>query len=188
MTTCRAQLLVVAATTFCAVAAFAQSPVEPPPTDAQIFGILKAANTGEISEAQLAFHKTSNPRVTQLAQQMIQDHTKMSDQGRSLAGKLGVTPEESPRSLHLKRSTEQELAMLHELSGSAFNKAYVDDQVKAHRTVLHMFDKTLIPSARNPQLRAMLQQARPIIDEHLHHALRLQAVMSRNGAVTTQNP
>jgi putative membrane protein len=167
MTTCRAQLLVVAATTFCAVAAFAQSPVEPPPTDAQIFGILKAANTGEISEAQLAFHKTSNPR---------------------LAGKLGVTPEESPRSLHLKRSTEQELAMLHELSGSAFNKAYVDDQVKAHRTVLHMFDKTLIPSARNPQLRAMLQQARPIIDEHLHHALRLQAVMSRNGAVTTQNP
>jgi putative membrane protein len=80
------------------------------------------------------------------------------------------------------------MSLLHELSGSAFNKAYVDDQVKNHRVVLHMMDKTLIPSAHNPELRAMLEHARPIIDEHLHHALRLQAVLSRTGTVTTHNP
>ena len=46
-----------------------------------------------------------------------------------------------------------------------------------HQTVLDALDKTLIPSAKNAELKGLLSQVRPNIAAHLDHAKHLQATM-----------
>jgi putative membrane protein len=48
--------------------------------------------------------------------------------------------------------------------------------------VLKMMDKTLIPSAQHPELKALLVKVRPTIEAHLEHARKLQAELSKSAA------
>ena len=61
------------------------------------------------------------------------------------------------------------------LSGKAFDKAYVDNEVTYHETVLGALDKTLIPNASNAELKALLVKVRPAFVAHLEHAKHIQA-------------
>ena len=44
-----------------------------------------------------------------------------------------------------------------------------------HQAVLDAIDKTLIPNAKNAELKALLEQTRPAIAAHLDHAKQIQA-------------
>jgi putative membrane protein len=70
---------------------------------------------------------------------------------------------------------------LKKLSGNEFDRAYVDHEVAYHQSVLDALDKTLIPSARNAELRALLVKVRPAFVAHLEHAKKLQASPGKNG-------
>jgi len=64
---------------------------------------------------------------------------------------------------------------LMQLRGAAFDKAYVDHEVAYHQAVLDAVDKTLIPNAKNAELKALLVKVRPAFVAHLEHAKHLQA-------------
>jgi putative membrane protein len=49
--------------------------------------------------------------------------------------------------------------------------------VSYHQTVLDALDKTLIPSASNAELKALLTKVRPAFVAHLEHAKHMQAQM-----------
>ena len=59
--------------------------------------------------------------------------------------------------------------------GDAFDKAYIAHEVVYHQAVLDAMDKTLIPSAQNAELKALLVKVRPAFVAHLDHAKHLQA-------------
>jgi putative membrane protein len=61
------------------------------------------------------------------------------------------------------------------LSGAAFDKAYIDNEVAYHQAVLDAVDKTLIPSASNAELKALLVKVRPAFVAHLEHAKAIQS-------------
>jgi putative membrane protein len=67
------------------------------------------------------------------------------------------------------------------LSGKAFDKAYVDHEVAYHQAVLDAMDKTLIPDAKNADLKALLVKVRPAFVEHLDHAKHLDAKLDASG-------
>ena len=69
----------------------------------------------------------------------------------------------------------ENVASLKKLKGAAFDKAYVAHEVAYHQAVLDAIDKTLIPSASNAELKALLVKVRPVIAEHLEHARHLQS-------------
>src|SRR5512132_4350610 len=79
--------------------------------------------------------------VRKFAQQMVTDHTGVN----KLATKLNVTPQDNPTSQSLKTGGEKNVAHLKTLSGAAFDKAYIDQEVTYHELVLTAVDKTLIP-------------------------------------------
>jgi putative membrane protein len=158
------------------------------PTEAQIFGILNAANTGEINEAQLAKTKSANPDVTTLADEMIKDHTKMNDDGSALAAKLGITPADSTESNKLRIDSSTQMTKLESKSGRDFDKAYVDATIKNHKDVLHLIDHTLLPAAKNPEITSMLKSARPIVQAHLEHAQHVQTLLKKGSPAATSNP
>lgn len=144
-------------------------------TDPQIAAIVVTANQVDVDAGKVAKKKSKNPEVKKFANQMVVDHSAVNKSAVDLVTKLKVTPEESDTSRSLKKGGEENLVALKKLKGSAFDKAYVDHEVAYHEAVLNAIDKTLIPSAQNEELKALLVKVRPAFVAHLEHAKQIQS-------------
>ena len=147
-------------------------------TDAQIAAIVVAANQVDIDAGLLAESKASQENVKQFAQVMVTDHTDVNKQATDLGASLNVTPQDNPTSQSLKTGGEKNVAHLKTLSGAAFDKAYIAQEVTYHDLVLNALDKTLIPNAQNAELKALLGKMRPVFVRHLEHAKRVQSTIA----------
>ena len=145
------------------------------PTDAKIAHIVVTANQVDIDAGKLAESMGSNSDVKKFGQQMVTDHTGVNKQATELVTKLKVTPQDNPTSQSLKAGGEKNIANLKTLKGAAFDKAYIDNEVAYHQAVIDAIDKTLIPSAQNAELKALLVKVRPAFVAHLEHAKKLQS-------------
>jgi putative membrane protein len=151
------------------------------PTDPQIAAIVVTANQVDIDAGYLAKERSKTKDIQDFAVRMVTDHTGVNKQASDLVQKLGVKPEPNPTSESLKKGGEENLEKLKKLSGSAFDKAYVDHEVAYHEQVLDAVDKTLIPNASNAELKALLEKSRPVFASHLEHAKQVQASLAKSG-------
>ncbi|UGQ47126.1 DUF4142 domain-containing protein [Massilia endophytica] len=165
------KLALAAAAAAFSLTALAQSA----PDDAQIAGIVVAANTVDIEAGKLAQSMTKNAQVKAFAEQMVTDHSGVNKQAVALVTKLKVTPAESDLSKSLKQGGNDNLAKLKTLKGKEFDKAYVDHEVAYHQAVIDALDKTLIPNAKNAELKETLVKVRPAFVAHLEHAKHIAA-------------
>jgi putative membrane protein len=149
------------------------------PTDPQIAAIVVAANQVDIDAGKLAESKAADKEVKAFAKRMVTDHTGVNKQAVALVTKLNVKPEENDTSRSLKSSGEETLKKLKGLKGAEFDKAYVDNEVAYHQTVLDAVDKTLIPSAKNAELKDLLVKVRPAFVAHLDHAKQIQSSLKK---------
>lgn len=74
------------------------------PDDAQIAGIVVAANTVDIDAGKLAQKSSKNKEVQAFARQMVTDHTGVNKQTTALVKKLKVTPADSELAKSLKQA------------------------------------------------------------------------------------
>ena len=145
------------------------------PTDAQIAHIVVTANQVDIDAGKLAESRGTNKDVKAFGRQMVTDHSGVNQQAVALVTKLKVTPEDNPTSQSLKGGGEENLKHLNTLTGAQFDKAYIDHEVAYHEQVLQAIDKTLIPNAKNAELKALIIKVRPAFVGHLEHAKQIQA-------------
>jgi putative membrane protein len=171
----RVPAIVIASTLLFAVAGASAQGVN----DAQIASIVVTANQVDIDAGKLAEAKGSNPDVKAFGKQMVTDHSGVNKQAVALVTKLKVTPEDNPTSQSLKSGGAENVKNLEKLSGPAFDSAYIDHEVAYHQQVLDAVDKTLIPSAQNGELKALLVSVRPAFVAHLDHAKKLQASLAK---------
>jgi len=146
-------------------------------TDPQIAHIAYTAGQIDIEAAKQALVKTSNPGVRAFAEDMVRDHTAVNKQALDLVAKLKVTPEDNDTSRALTKQAAVERAILAKLSGAAFDKAYVANEVAYHKTVNGALANTLIPSATNADLKNLLQTGLKIFQGHLEHAEHLASML-----------
>ncbi len=151
------------------------------PTDAQIAAIVVTANQVDIDAGKLAESKAHSADVKAFGERMVTDHSGVNQSATQLVQKLHVTPEPDATSESLQKGGEQNLAALKKLSGAAFDKAYIDHEVTYHESVLAALDKTLIPSAQNAELKALLVKVRPAFQAHLEHAQQIQSKLAKGG-------
>lgn len=152
-------------------AAFAQSAA---PNDAQIAGIVVTANTVDIDAGKLAQKMSQNKEVQQFGKQMVTDHSGVNKQATALVKKLKVKPEDSDTSKSLKDGGDANISKLKGLKGAEFDKAYVENEVTYHQAVIDAIDKTLIPNAKNAELKDMLEKVKPAFVAHMEHAKKVQ--------------
>jgi putative membrane protein len=143
------------------------------PTDPQIAHIAYTADLLDVEAGKQALDKSQNTDVRAFAQQMIGDHTMVNDQALALVKKLNVTPEDNPTSKALTKQAKATSEKLAGLTGAAFDKAYVDNEVAYHKTVNSALSTTLIPNAQNPELKSLLERGLEVFQSHLEHAERL---------------
>jgi putative membrane protein len=151
------------------------------PTDPQIAAIVVTANQVDIDAGKLAKSRSKTKDVREFAERMITDHTGVNKSATELVTRLHVTPEPNPISESLQKGGDENLAALRKLEGHAFDKAYVDHEVAYHEAVLQVVDKTLIPDAKNAELKALLVKVRPAFVAHLEHAKKIQAELAKGG-------
>lgn len=160
-------------------AAFVASAQTAGPNDAQIAAIVVTANQVDIDAGKVAQTRGSKHDIQVFGKQMVSDHTGVNKSATDLVKKLKVTPQDNPTAQSLKKGGDENLAKLKTLKGAAFDKAYIDHEVDYHQAVIDAMDKTLIPSAQNAELKALLVKVRPAFVAHLEHAKKLQSSLGK---------
>jgi putative membrane protein len=144
-------------------------------TDPQIAHIAYTAGNIDIAAAKQALTKANNKDVKAFAEGMVRDHEAVNKQALDLVKKLNVTPEDNDTSKTLSKQAADKLAELGKLSGAAFDKAYVANEVAYHKAVNSALETKLIPSASNAELKRLLETGLKLFQGHQQHAEQVAA-------------
>jgi putative membrane protein len=145
------------------------------PTDPQIAHIAYTAGVIDIAAAKQALAKTGNKEIKTFAQDMLRDHEAVNKQALDLVKKLKVTPEDNDISRTLSKNATDKRTELDKLTGAAFDKAYIANEVAYHKAVDSALETTLIPNSNNADLKTLLQTGLKIFQGHEQHAEHVAA-------------
>jgi len=134
--------------------------------------LTKAAtgNKFEIDSSKLALDKSKSETVRAFANMMVKDHG-----GAAVKMKRAVTEAKLPAQAAALDAKHQ--AMLDDLAkkeGPAFDKAYVDAQLKGHEETVALF-KAYADGGENPRIKQFAEDLLPVLQKHLDQARKLQA-------------
>lgn len=118
----------------------------------------------EVELGKIAVQKASNDRIKQFGQRMIDDHTKLNNELKTVAAKDNIT---LPTSLDAKHQAIVD--KFSNLSGTQFDRTYARDMVKDHQQDIADFEKEA-NNGTNPDLKSFASMALPTLREHLHLA------------------
>lgn len=164
-----AWILVMCLMTF-SVAVFAQDK-STPLSDTEIASIVVMANQIDVDYAAIAHKKSKNAEILRFAKTMHDDHTSVIKKAEALCKKLGIMPEDNAVTESLLLGSKKTKAELNaKAAGHAFNKAYVDNEVAYHKSVISTVENRLIPEAKNKELKNLLTSVLPVLKSHLAHA------------------
>lgn len=128
----------------------------------------------EIATSNMALQKSQNADVRRFAQMMIDDHTKTSDQLKSIAATKNVTLPAEMDSKHR--------AMVDKLSGVSadkFDMEYMKMQVKAHEAAVKLF-QTESNKGTDADVKGFAAANLPALQMHLNMARTMSNGM-KNG-------
>ncbi len=121
----------------------------------------------EVELGQLAQQKSSNPDVKAFAQRLVQDHSQANQQLQSLAQRDNIQVPTQP-----DRHENEDVAKLQKLNGAAFDREFVQMQVRDHQKDIQYFQREA-KQLKDPELQSFAQQTLPVLEQHLQMAQRL---------------
>ena len=132
--------------------------------------VVKAASGGmaEVAMAQMAKQKATNSDVKNFAEKMETDHGKANQELSSLATTKGLALPTQTDADH-----KAGLDHLNGLTGTAFDKSYMQHMVDDHTKTVADFEKAA-QSASDPDLKAWVTKTLPTLKEHLQLAQSTQ--------------
>jgi len=131
------------------------------------------SNGYELSAAQAALAQSRHPKVRDFAEQMIADHTRMSQELRDAAKASGLEP---PRP-HVGGDQARFLGSLQSLRGTEFDREYGRQQMLAHTSALAVA-RAYAAQGSDPNLRRLAESAASSIERHLVAARQLQQAVA----------
>jgi putative membrane protein len=128
--------------------------------------VTKALQGGmaEVELGNLAQQNGTSDVVKQFGKQMVEDHTKIGDELKSLATSKGVPV---PTALDAKsQATKDRLSML---TGAEFDRAYMQEMLTDHQQDVAEFRREST-RATDPDIKAFAAKALPTLESHLKMA------------------
>ncbi|HSA85621.1 MAG TPA: DUF4142 domain-containing protein, partial [Nitrospira sp.] len=132
----------------------------------EILGVLNAINRSEIDAGQLAKQRGSTPEVRSFASRMLNEHQMMMQNMNQWAQRMDMQPQKPALASTLEKAHQETMEELRNKSGSDFDKAYMEYQVKMHKQSVSLV-KDAADSVDNPNLKLQLRQAMPDLQNHL---------------------
>lgn len=135
--------------------------------DSTFYRTLAEGGMAEVDLARLAQQKSTDPKVKDFAEMMVNDHGAANKKLEALAASKQVAVPKT-----LDASHEAEKTRLEGLRGGSFDRAYAQSQVKAHEKVVGLLEKE-ISSGEDADAKAFAQSVLPTIQHHLEAARTL---------------
>ncbi len=151
-------------------------PAQPPatasvqPKDGAEVAFLRDALDGALAEThlgELAQQRSKNAAVRDFGETLAVDHSKAAQEIKAILATLNVTPEPAPE-------TQSPHAELAELSGPAFDAAFLPLAIAAHEAALETY-RAQTQANPDEQLALFAAKALPTLEAHLATAKALQA-------------
>jgi putative membrane protein len=149
--------------------------------DAQIAQIMISTDRIEVEAGKLAASKAQNPDVRAYAQRMVTEHSANNQSATALIQKLHLTPQPDAFSQKLDKEGADSVAHLGTLQGAKFDRNYIDQEVYFHKAVAEQLGKRMVPAAKNPDLKALLEKEQPQVQSHLEEAERIAKEAEKSG-------
>jgi putative membrane protein len=131
-----------------------------------------AKGVAEIEAGRLAQEKGASQDVKSFADMMIKEHTLANSKLKAIADAKKLTVSDSAQLMDKTKSMILELR-----SAKSFDKAYANNQVKAHEETIALFEKE-IADGKDADLKAFATEILPKLKSHLKHA---NALAKANG-------
>lgn len=153
----------------------AAAPVEPagPPPVPEVDKVfaMEAASGGlaEVELSKVALAKVKKSAVKELAQTMIDDHTKANEELAALVGARGLELPKEPDQALVDRRTA-----LEKQKGTKLEKAYLDHMLADHRKAIELF-RTQSENGADPEIKNWAARTLPKLEEHLRHVEAVQS-------------
>jgi putative membrane protein len=144
------------------------------PTTEDFVKTVAISDMFEIQSGQMAAEKAQNDDVKSFAQQMVDDHSKTSDDLKELIKDNNI---KAQIPANLDDEHQANLDKLKGLSGKQFDKAYMQMQVNAHEKAIALFD-AYAAAGDNDDLKDWADDTVPTLKSHLEEA---------NGLITKIN-
>jgi putative membrane protein len=139
-----------------------------PVTDSSFVRQAAVSDIYEIQASQLAQTKATSADVKSFASRMIADHTKTSDQLKSIvSSKSGLTV---PKMLDARHKTL--LSRLRSASGASFDSLYAQQQLQAHQQAVMLFTAES-QNGKDADLKRFATDTLPTLQQHLSMAQQL---------------
>ena len=160
-------------TAIAAAPATAAAPESPPTpaaapalNDPTIVAIFDDANTADIETGQLATERGSTKAVRDFGAMLARDHKAVRQQGRDLAGKLGVTPT-PPKDFGMAADHAKAMIALEKLHGAQFDRAFLAHEAAFHKAVIDAVTSTLLPALQNAEVKDLVTKVAPAFQAHM---------------------
>jgi putative membrane protein len=137
----------------------------PPLSDAAILGVIEAARRAQREQARDAIASAQDPHVTELAHLILTD--RIDGKLVHVASTLAGGGAESPTATQLQANHLAVTAGLRAATPAQFDAAYVATQVSELTNLTHLIDDTLLPQARDGEVRRLLEDLRQSAGKHL---------------------
>ena len=123
----------------------------------------------EVEASRLALQKAKAPEVKKFAQMMVDDHTKTTNELKSLLETQAI-PVTLPTALDGRR--QGMITELQQASPTEFDTSYLDQQTRAHGEALDLH-KSYADNGDNARLKAFAAKTAPIVQKHLDQVKRI---------------
>jgi len=135
--------------------------------DADKLFLVNAAidNECEIQLGRIAQQKSQDPQVKQIAERMVRDHEKASQQLRQTAQQANL---QIPQSSSLPELKQQELTVFRSLDGKDFDKQYISHLRAGHAKDVSKY-QDVSQMAKNDQVKQFASQTLPTLQQHQQH-------------------
>ncbi len=128
---------------------------------------VEEAATGSMMEVRLgeiASQKAESEEVKTFGQKMMNDHSKVNDELKTIAQQKGIeVPQE------LKQKQQEKIDKLSQLGGKEFDRAYMDEMVKDHQKDVKAFRKQA-EAGQDPDLKNFAATTADALEQHLEMA------------------
>ncbi len=146
--------------------------------DSKFMMMAATSDMNEIGLSRVALDKSQNEEVKRMAQMMIDDHTKASEELKPLAMSKNVMLPAAMDSKH-----QSMMSKMSGMSGAEFDMMYVKAMVKDHEKAVSMFQKEST-SGKDADAKAFATKQLPVLQGHLTMAQSMMNGMKKGGGMS----
>ncbi|MDQ3712044.1 MAG: DUF4142 domain-containing protein [Acidobacteriota bacterium] len=143
-------------------------------SDSKFMMMAATSDMNEITLSNQALSKSSNEDVKKLAQMMVDDHTKASEELKPIAMSKSVMLPTDADAKH-----KSALEKMSGMSGTEFDMAYLKMMVKDHEKAVSMFQKEA-NNGKDAEAKAFAAKTLPVLQGHLDMSRSMMTKMMGN--------